>query len=140
MTSAYQQILVLLDKLNPTELATLMGAVAQRMQDLVGGVEDEEEIEEGSRRYLPRLPQMVKWGLVVPMEDKLFVQDQPDKPALFLDGYRVAYEGKPMPINDWAKQITGWSSVNIYESVVVERENRTLDALRREYMEEHGLG
>lgn len=139
MTSAYQQILGLLDKLSPTELAALMGAVAQRMQGVVGGVEEEEEVEEGSRRYLPRLPQMIEWGVVVPMEDKFFVQGQPDKPALFLDGYRVAYNGEPMPINEWAKLITGWKSVNIYESVVVERENRTLDDLRREYMQEHGL-
>lgn len=42
-----------------------------------------------------------------------------------------------MAINEWAKLVTGWKSVNIYESVIVERAGRTLDELRREYMQ-HG--
>lgn len=32
-----------------------------------------------------------------------------------------------MAINEWAKLVTGWKSVNIYESVIVERAGRTLD-------------
>lgn len=142
MTSNYQQALVLIDKLTPAELAALMGVISQRLQGIVGGADDEEETadaNEASRKYLPRLPQMIEWGIVVPMEDKLYVQGMPDKPGLLLDAYRVAYEGTPVPINDWAKQLTGWKAVNIYESVVVERVNQTLDQMRRDYMSEHGL-
>lgn len=139
MTSAYQQIMVLLDRLAPAELAALMGEVAQRLQGVVGEPENDNEGEEGPRRYLPRLPHMVKWGVVVPMEDKLFVQGHQDKPALLLDGYRVAFNGQPMGINDWAKLVTGWKAVNIYEWVIVERAGRTLNELRHEYMQQHGL-
>lgn len=141
MTSAYQQVIALLEKLTPAELAALMGAISQRLQGVVGGVEDEDidENEETSRRYLPRLPQMIEWGVIVPMEDKLYVQGHDDRPGLLLDAYRVAYNGEPMPINDWAKHITGWKAVNIYEWVVVQREGTTLDELRRAYMNEHDI-
>lgn len=141
MGSAYSQAVGLLDKLTPAELAALMGVISQRMQGLVGPVE--EDIESGnndtSRRYLPRLPQMIEWGVVVPMEDKLYVQGHEDRPALLLDAYRVAFNGEPMAINDWAKFITGWKAINIYEWIVVQRARRTLDEIRRDYMSEHKI-
>lgn len=142
MTSAYQRILALMDTLEPAELTTLLGEVARRLQGVVGTLAPEDDDSDDNvvaRRYLPRLPDMIEWGLVIPMEDKLFVQGHPDHPALLLDGHRVAYGGEPMGINDWARLITGWSAINIYASVVVEREGRTLGELRREYLERHGL-
>jgi hypothetical protein len=51
---------------------------------------------------------------------------------------RVAYQGETMSINEWAKQITGWKGVNIYEWVVVKRQGRTLDELRQAYVDENG--
>jgi hypothetical protein len=140
MTLAYKQALAILDKLTPSELAALMGAISQRLQGVVGGVEEDEQADsnDASRQYLPRLPQMIEWGVIVPMEDKLYVQGHEDQPALFLDAYRVAFNGEPKPINDWAKQITGWKAVNIYEWVIVQREGHTLDQIRRDYMSEHG--
>jgi len=140
--SSYKEIIALLDDLTPTEMTSLMGVVAQRLQEFVGVSEPEDEPiedEEGSRRYLPRLPKLIEWQLVRPMEDKLYVRDMDDKPALLLDGYRVAYNGEPMPINDWAKLMTGWKAVNVYEWVVVERIGQTLDELRREYLRDQGL-
>lgn len=141
MSTTYQQIINLLDKLTPGELAALMGVIAQRMQGVVGSAEEDEEEQTGggSRRYLPRLPQMIEWGVVVPMEDKLYVQGHQDQPALLLDAYRVAFNGEPMPINDWAKSMYGWTSINVYESVIVEREGKSLDDLRQAYMTEHGI-
>jgi hypothetical protein len=83
---------------------------------------------------------MIAWGVVVPMEDTLYVRDVPDQPALLLDASRVAYHGETMGLNDWAKSVTGWKAVNIYEWVVVKRSGRTLDELRRTYMRENGMG
>ena len=142
MASTYQQISAAIDKLSPSELAALMGVISQRLQGVVGGIDEDDQSDDNdsTRQYLPRLPQMIEWGVIVPMEDKLYVEGMPDQPALLLDAYRVAYEGTPLPINDWAKQILGWKSVNIYEAVIVERAGQTLDQIRRDYMSEHGLG
>lgn len=141
MNKDYQQAIALLDSLSPEELVALMGKIASHLQQHVGEpvMDSDEEVTESGRRYLPRLPQMIQWGLVVPMEDKLYLRDAPNQPALLLDASRVAYQGETLSINDWAKHITGWKSVNVYEWVVVERTNTTLDDLRRDYMIENDL-
>ena len=115
--------------------------ISVRLQAQVGSVptEDTEEATE-PRRYLPRLPQMIEWGLVLPMEDTLVVNGAPEHPALLLDASRVAYQGQTMGLNEWAKTVTGWKAVNVYEWVLVKRQGRTLDDLRRAYLSENGLG
>ena len=140
MSKDYQRALAALDGLTPAELVALLEQIALRLQTYVGPLDAEpvEEQDDITRRYLPRLPQMIQWGLVAPMEDTLYLRDMPDKPALLLDASRVAYQGETMSINDWAKHVTGWKGVNVYEWVVVKRRGRTLDDLRRAYMEDHG--
>ena len=136
MNEDYQRIVAALNMLTQAELILLLEQVAARLKSYSGAQEEEtaDEIDDTSRRYLPRLPRMIEWGLVVPMEDTLYIRDIPEHPALLLDATRVAYQGETLPINDWAKQITGWKSVNIYEWVVVKRAGRTLDNLRQAYM------
>ena len=139
MNKDYQQIIVMLNYLSPAELVALMEQITLRLKSHLGEpipVEDEPE-DHSPRRYLPRLPQMIEWGLVVPLEDKLYIHNFPDKPALLLDASRVAYQGNTMSINDWAKRVTTWKAVNIYEWVVVERVDQTLDELRRAYINEN---
>ncbi len=141
MSKYYQQALAMLDELTPAELVAMLEQITIRLQFYVGPLEEEaaEDREDITRRYLPRLPQMIQWGLVVPTEDTLFIKDIPEQPALLLDASRVAYQGETMSINDWAKHITGWKAVNVYEWVVVKRQDRTLDDLRRAYMDENGM-
>lgn len=141
MAEHYQHILATLDGLTPAEMVALLEQITLRLQAYIGPPEDDpvEEPEDTPRRYLPRLPQMIQWGLVIPMKDTLHLRDAPDQPALLLDASRVAYQGETMGINDWAKLITGWKAVNVYEWVVVKRRGRTLDDLRHAYMDENGL-
>jgi len=141
MNKNYQHIVETLDKLNPGELVALMNVITTRLQTHVGVPEDERMDEPGdtSRRYLPRLAQMIVWGVVVPMEDTLYVRDVPLQPALLLDASRVAYQGETLTLNEWAKQVTGWKSVNVYEWVIIKRNGRTLDEVRRAYMSENGI-
>ena len=83
--------------------------------------------------------QLIEWGLVAPLVDKIYIQGHDEQPALLLDPRTVAYRGETVSINDWAKQITGWRAINVYEWVVVAREGKTLATLRAEYMQAHGL-
>jgi len=140
MSKTYQQVVASLDTLSASELVALLGEISVRLQAQVGSVptEDAEEATE-QRRYLPRLPQMIEWGLVLPMEDTLYVNGAPEHPALLLDASRVAYQGQTMGLNEWAKTVTGWKAVNVYEWVLVKRQGRTLDDLRRAYLSENGL-
>lgn len=139
--ATYQQILEALDDLTTSELVTLMTEISYRLQNELqdAGIEmeDYQQPSESSRRYLPRLSKMIEWTLVLPMKDKLFVRNHPEHPVLLLDDSNVVYQGETMSINDWAKKITGWKSVNVYEWVLVERTGLTLDQMRRNYMDEH---
>jgi hypothetical protein len=141
MSSTYKNIIKDINDLTSAEMVSLLAVIAQRLRDVVGvpDVEDGDEGQEGLRRYLPRLPQMIEWQLVRPTEDKLYVRDMPDKPALLIDGSYVAYNGERMTINDWGKLLTGWKGFNIYEWVIVERTEQTLDEMRHEYMNDHGF-
>lgn len=141
MTSDFQRIVSALDKLSPDELLALLPEITARLRPSAGTPPDDlaDDTDDAPRRYLPRLPQMITWGLVMPMEDTLVVRDHPAQPALLLDANRVAFQGETMGINDWAKHVTGWKSINVYEWVIVKRAGRTLDDLRREYMRAHGI-
>jgi hypothetical protein len=142
--SAYERILRLLDDLSWQEQLGLISVIAERLrqtdsepqQDL-----DEEEPHEDAegRRWQPRLREMIEWGVITPMEDTLYVAGHPDQSALLLDAYHVAYQGKRMPINEWARSLKGWKSINIYEYVVIHGDGRTLDEIRQAYMQSRGM-
>ena len=141
MHSSYQKVLSLLDQLTAQELISLLEQITVQLKPHIISIQEDliEDQEIIPRRYLPRLPQMIQWGLVIPIEDTLYIKDSPDHPALLLDANRVAYQGETMSINEWAKDITGWKGVNIYEWVVVKRLGRTLDDLRQSYIDDNDL-
>lgn len=141
--TAYDRILRLLDGLSWQEQLRLITVIAERLrqtdaepqQDL-----DEEQPQQDAegRRWQPRLREMIEWGVITPMEDTLYVAGHPDQSALLLDAYHVAYQGKRMPINEWARGLKGWKSINIYAYVVVQGDGRTLDDIRRAHMGDQG--
>lgn len=133
-----EKIVRLLDTLTRDDQLRLVGIISERLR-ATADPDPEPAAEDGpSRRYLPRLPQMIQWGVVKP-KDRLYIWGHEDQPALLLNPSEVVYNAQIMSINDWAKLITGWTAVNIYESVVLERDDRTLQQIRLAYMEEHGL-
>jgi hypothetical protein len=76
-----------------------------------------------------RLPNMLADGRVH-VGDRVYVVGQAARPATIVNGNEVLYEGRRLPINAWGQEITGWSSINIYASVCLERTGRPLGELR----------
>lgn len=141
MSQQVEKIIEQLDNLSSAELIRLLNEISDRLNEQFGSSETsdvEPEEKDTSKQYLPRMPQIIEWGLVKPMEDKVYIKGEEDKPALLLDSKSVAYDGASMSINDWGKHVTGWKGINIYEWTVVERTGRTLDDMRRDYLDEHG--
>jgi len=88
------------------------------------------DISESSRPELkPRLKDMIANGKVQ-IGERLFVRKRPDAYATIIDGDSVEFEGKRMPINTWGQQVTGWTSISIYESTFLERTGEPLGNLR----------
>lgn len=140
--SAIAEILSLLNALSEDEQLHLIAVITERLRGRIARYTEDMETDASgaykARGYKPRLPQMIEWG-VVQIYDRLYVKGHEHEVAMLLNENEVVYDARIMRINDWAKEIAGWTAINIYEWVVVESLGKTLGELRQEYMESHGL-
>lgn len=91
---------------------------------------------DGGRITLPTMPKLFnEWKLIKP-GDTVYIRDREDKSATVESPKRVHYNGESWGFNDWAKEVTGWQAVNIYEWTILKETGKTLDQLRREKMRE----
>lgn len=88
-----------------------------------------------TKESLPRMPELFEWGLVSP-EDKVYIRGFESESAEMKDQRHVTFQGQTIKYNDWGRKVTGWSGINIYEWAVHVPTGKTLDALRREKMEQ----
>lgn len=95
-----------------------------------GSLADTDGKSEASHNKRSRLPDMIADGRIL-IGDKVYVRKYPDKVAeIVAEDGTVHYEGRDYPINAWGQQMTGWPTINIYESVLLERTNQPLNSLR----------
>jgi hypothetical protein len=78
-----------------------------------------------------RMDDLMAAGLIKP-DDTVHTRKHPDLHATIVDARLVAYAGKQWQYNEWGMHITGWSAINIYREVVLDRTGQTLDELRKE--------
>lgn len=64
--------------------------------------------------------------------DRIFTRRWPDRFATIVDADTVEFEGQRLSMNIWGQQMTGWQSINIYTSVLLERTGRPIGQLRAE--------
>lgn len=96
------------------------------------GVQGELESEERERANGPdRLPAMLADGRVA-IGERVYVVGHPTRMATIVSDNLVEHEGRRMPINAWGQTITGWSSINIYTHVYLERTSAPLGSLREQ--------
>ena len=63
--------------------------------------------------------------------DKLYIKKNPTLIAEVIDGKYVLYNGKKMTFNRWGQDVTGWKSIQIYVHAFLEKNNKSLDDLRK---------
>ncbi len=83
----------------------------------------------GQTSHRSRLKDMLADGRIK-IGDWLYIPKCPDKRAQMASGGIVTFEGQQMLINTWGQQVTGWLSINIYQSVYLERTGEPLENLR----------
>jgi hypothetical protein len=64
--------------------------------------------------------------------DTIYARKSPEHRATIINAESVEYQGRRWTYNDWGKQVTGWSAINIYREFIVQRTGQTLDELRNE--------
>jgi hypothetical protein len=102
------------------------GKIKKRPQD------DRKAIE---RQKLPRMPWLLEHGVIqigMPIE----IIGHIDERAVVIDAYTVKYKDKIMKYNDWGQEVTGWSSICIYDWARPVGSNKKLTELRAEKMAE----
>jgi len=64
--------------------------------------------------------------------DVIHLVKHPKKKAVLTKDQRCEFEGKSLTILRWAKNVTGWSAVNVYDWVIHEPTGKLLNDLREE--------
>jgi hypothetical protein len=75
----------------------------------------------------------MEWG-VVQKGETLRVKNFPNSEAVVEDSKTVRFKDRLVSYNEWGREVTGWSSINIYDWAVAPND-RTLTDLRAERME-----
>lgn len=91
-----------------------------------------------NRTLLPRMDKLFEWG-IVQKGDELTIRGQDGSNAIVLSEQEVEYNGARYKFNKWGQQVTGWSSICIYEWAYSKRLNKTLDAARKDMLQEAQL-
>lgn len=92
--------------------------------------DENDEADTGQPSLKPaRLKDMIADGRVQ-IGEEVFVRRHPDSFAKIVSSDLVEYEGNKYPINLWGQKMTGWSSISIYESVLLKRTGQSLGRLR----------
>lgn len=111
----------------PMALEDMLAKVAKRKvaftqsEPVTGG-------DQLKRAKLPTTSEMFDQGLLN-VGDIVTIKNQPESAATIIDYKFVEYKGMQTTWNKWAKDVTGWSAVNIYANVTV-ASGKTLDELR----------
>jgi hypothetical protein len=92
-----------------------------------GSQAEDQEIQETPEK--PRLKDMIDNGRVKAGE-RVYTRKRPDSFATIIDGENVEFEGERMSMNAWGQKMTGWPSISIYASVLLERNGQPLEKLR----------
>ena len=87
------------------------------------------------KESLPRMPALFGWKIVNP-GDKVYIKGHPAEKAEAIDAKTVKFDGQALSYNEWGKKVTGWSVINIYEWTLLEKNNKSLDQLRSEKLQE----
>ena len=89
------------------------------------------------RAILPRIRDMLLWE-VVSAGDILMVADTKEEAELQADGMVISSSGEKQSIQQWLKNVYGWSAVETYKYTIHKKTGKTLSELRREYMDKMG--
>lgn len=82
---------------------------------------------------LPKVQNMLEWK-IIEIGDEVYLKKYEDQVAKIKNSSEVNYNDNSLRFNEWGQRITGWSAINIYEWTIHKKTQKTLDELRREYI------
>ena len=77
-----------------------------------------------------KIDRMIKEGILV-QGDEVYFQKAQNRVARVIDDNFVEFDGKSMRWLEWAKLVTNWPTINLYDRVWVSRTGQRLEDMRR---------
>jgi len=119
---------LLVDRIIPPLVLEDMLAKVVKRKIIPSDIRTDLRGEQLKRAKLPTTSEMFDEKLLS-VGDTVMIKNQPESAAKIIDYKFVEYKGMQTTWNKWAKDVTGWSAVNIYANVTV-ASGKTLDELR----------
>ena len=75
---------------------------------------------------------------LIKVGDIIYVKNHEDKPATIVDEKKVDFNGRKIKINEYAKEVTGWSTICIYDWLYLKSNGKALGEMRDTKLQESG--
>ena len=82
---------------------------------------------------MPKIDKMLEWG-IVNAGDTIVAKGTTEEALLQKDGKMLLSDGRAVSMQQWLKDVFGWSSVQTYAFAELKGSGKTLHQLREEYM------
>lgn len=86
-----------------------------------------------TRTTLPGMDKLFEWG-IIKSGDAVVIKNRDNSEATVVDSKYVDFKGEKLTFNKWGQKVTGWSSIRIYDWVLIKGNEKTLHEMRQEKM------
>ncbi|BDB01907.1 hypothetical protein FDC02_01805 [Clostridium botulinum] len=86
-----------------------------------------------TRNTFPGMDKLFEWG-IIKAEDTVVIKNRDNSEATVIDSEYVDFKDKKLTFNKWGQKVTGWSSIRIYDWVLIKGNDKTLHEMRQDKM------
>ncbi|MBN3346149.1 hypothetical protein EXM98_02910 [Clostridium botulinum] len=86
-----------------------------------------------TRNTFPGMDKLFEWR-IIKSEDAVIIKNRDNSEATVIDSKYVDFKGQKLTFNKWGQKVTGWSSIRIYDWVLIKGKDKTLHEMRQEKM------
>ncbi|ACQ54559.1 hypothetical protein EXN65_13340 [Clostridium botulinum] len=86
-----------------------------------------------TRNTFPGMDKLFEWG-IIKGGDAVVIKNRDNSEATVIDSKYVDFKGEKLTFNKWGQKVTGWSSIRIYDWVVIKGNDKTLHEMRQDKM------
>ncbi|EPY2281123.1 hypothetical protein ACXAT1_002036 [Clostridium sporogenes] len=86
-----------------------------------------------TRNTFPGMDKLFEWG-IIKGGDAVVIKNRDNSEATVIDSKYVDFKGEKLTFNKWGQKVTGWSSIRIYDWVLIKGNDKTLHEMRQEKM------
>ncbi|EPY6469414.1 hypothetical protein ACWO4B_000013 [Clostridium sporogenes] len=86
-----------------------------------------------TRNTFPGMDKLFEWG-IIKGGNAVVIKNRDNSEATVIDSKYVDFKGEKLTFNKWGQKVTGWSSIRIYDWVLIKGKDKTLHEMRQEKM------